>query len=126
MAVINSDTGAIVKNLSNGFMEHYQSDLTIVQKQLFEIQDKTNVLKEQLHDENLKLSWTQNSVELQEMVDTLSIYQNRLKMIKKQMKTIMEKTNKLKRRSIRLQQFHEKEEYLRQQKLDSKKDKPRD
>lgn len=73
------------------------------------------MLLEQLHDENLKVSWTQNSVELQKMFDIISTYHNKLVNIKKDMRMLHDKNIKLKKRALRLQQHKEKLDHLQNQ-----------
>lgn len=73
------------------------------------------MLLEQLHDENLKVSWTQNSVELQKMFDIISTYHNKLVNIKKDMRMLHDKNIKLKKRALRLRQHKEKLDHLQNQ-----------
>ena len=55
---------------------------------------------DQLHNENLKIAWTQNSSELQEMFDMTKLYQSKLANIKKEMKTLHNRSVKLKVRNL--------------------------
>lgn len=57
---------------------------------------KQKVLIEQLHNENLKLAWSQNSPDYQEMFKAIQIYRDKLVNIKKDMRILHEKSTKLK------------------------------
>ena len=57
---------------------------------------KQELLVEQLHNENLKMSWSQNSVELIKVFDTVASYQQKLTGIKRDMKGLHERSLKLK------------------------------
>lgn len=54
------------------------------------------MLIEQLHNENLKLAWSQNSPDYQEMFKAIQLYRDKLVNIKKDMRILHEKSTKLK------------------------------
>lgn len=54
------------------------------------------MLVEQLHNENLKLAWSQNSSDYQDMFKKIQLYRDKLINIKKEMKLLHEKSTKLK------------------------------
>ncbi|KAF2896014.1 hypothetical protein ILUMI_10161 [Ignelater luminosus] len=108
--------------LSNGVVNIYKPNLSKVREQLHELTTKQNVLIEQLHNENLKLSWSQNSTEFQEMFNTIKAYQDKLLNIKKDMRALHERSTKLKKRTLRLQQHKEKELYLKSQQVRQEQD----
>jgi len=108
----------VVENLTKGLLASYQPHLDKTRDQLKELTHKQEVLIDQLHNENLKVSWTQNSVDLIKMFDTITTYHNKLNGIKKDMRYIHDKNLKLKKRAIRLQQYKEKMQYLQNQQKD--------
>lgn len=54
------------------------------------------MLVEQLHNENLKLAWAQNSSDYQNMFKKIHVYRDKLINIKKEMRLLHEKSTKLK------------------------------
>jgi hypothetical protein len=91
------------------------------------------MLLDQIHNENLNLSETQHSNDLTEMFNRVEVYQAKLTNIKKEMKNLHDKSVKLKvsfscsfhksvahlllqKRALKIQQFKEKQEYIKQQK----------
>lgn len=60
------------------------------------IRKKQQILIEQLHNENLKLAWSQNSSEIQEIYGLMKLYDSKLAGLKRNMKILHEKIIKLK------------------------------
>ncbi|XP_017786562.1 PREDICTED: biogenesis of lysosome-related organelles complex 1 subunit 6 [Nicrophorus vespilloides] len=120
----NIYTPETIANLSNGIVNRYKPQLDITKILLSELLEKQTVLVEQIHDENLKVSWTQNSVDLQKMFDTISTCHMKLSNIKKEMRGLHDKSIKLKKRALRLQHHKEKAEYLetQQKQMDLKRE----
>ncbi|GLV39874.1 Pallidin [Carabus blaptoides fortunei] len=118
----NCFTNDTVTNLTTGVLEIYQPHLKKVQSQLHELTIKQKVLIEQLHNENLKLAWSQNSSDYQEMFKTIQIYRDKLVNIKKDMRTLHEKSTKLKKRALRLQQLKERDEAAKMQRRQREQD----
>lgn len=56
---------------------------------------KQTLLVEQLHNENLKLAWKQNSEEYHEMFRKIQLYRNKLIGIKTDMRTLHDRSQKL-------------------------------
>lgn len=105
----------VITKLTTGFTGIFKPPLEQTKHNLGELLEKQEVLLEQLHDENLKVSWTQNSVELQKMFDIISTYHNKLVNIKKDMRMLHDKNIKLKKRALRLRQHKEKLDHLQNQ-----------
>ncbi|XP_044263249.1 biogenesis of lysosome-related organelles complex 1 subunit 6-like [Tribolium madens] len=102
--------------LTQGLLNVYEPSLTQVEKALKELTDKETVLLDQIHTENLCLSETQHNDDLNEMFAKIELYQSKLTNIKREMKILHDKSLKLKKRALKIQQFKEKQEYIRQQK----------
>lgn len=118
----NCYTTDTVSKLSNGVLHFYISNLTNVKQQLTELTVKQTVLVEQLHDENLKICWAKNSDDLNDMFNTIRAYQAKLVNIKKDMQYLHDKSSKLRKRALRLQQHKEKEDYIRIQQVQQEQD----
>ncbi|KAK5647167.1 hypothetical protein RI129_002059 [Pyrocoelia pectoralis] len=97
-----------VESLASGLIDLYKPKLTNVNHQLKELTTKQNILVEQLHDENLKISWVKNSEEIIDMFNTIKVYQTKLFNIKREMRNLHDKSAKLRKRALRLQQYKEK------------------
>ncbi|KRT81760.1 hypothetical protein AMK59_5656, partial [Oryctes borbonicus] len=94
-----------VSSLTIGCNELFVLPLLKIEKQISELTKKQQMLIEQLHNENLKLAWSQNSAELQEIYVTIKLYNIKLTTLKRNMKLLHEKTIKLKKRTSRLLQL---------------------
>lgn len=82
--------------MANGLVNLYKPALTKSKGQLKELTDKQQLIIEQLHSQNLSLSRTQHSIELQEMFNVIKIQIIKLQNIKRDMKSLHEKSIKLK------------------------------
>lgn len=108
--------------LSDGVLNLYKPELVNTKNQLNELTEKQSILVEQLHNENLKLSWSKNLSELHDTFNIVKSCQARLLNIKRDMRTLHERTTKLKKRATRLQQHKDKETYLKNQKVKLEQD----
>jgi hypothetical protein len=102
--------------LTKGLINIYEPGLSQAEKMLKELTEKESMLLDQIHNENLNLSETQHSNDLTEMFNRIEVYQAKLTNIKKEMKNLHDKSVKLKKRALKIQQFKEKQEYIKQQK----------
>ncbi|XP_063905874.1 biogenesis of lysosome-related organelles complex 1 subunit 6-like [Zophobas morio] len=105
-----------VTPLTNGLLKTYGPSLTQVKNALSELTEKESTLLEQVHSENLALAESQHSDDLHTMFAKIETYQTKLVNIKKEMKHLHDKSVKLKKRALKLQQFREKQDYIKQQK----------
>ncbi|XP_076234368.1 biogenesis of lysosomal organelles complex 1 subunit pallidin [Calliopsis andreniformis] len=103
------------KKLAEGFLNIYQLPLEQVQKELNEVTSKQEALLGQMQIENKKLQETFDNVKLNEMFQTIKLYQGKLTMMKKEMTAIHDRTFRLKKRALRLQQVKQKEALNREQ-----------
>ncbi|XP_028138550.1 biogenesis of lysosome-related organelles complex 1 subunit 6 [Diabrotica virgifera virgifera] len=104
-----------VKNLSEGLLAIYKPALNNVQSQLKELTSKQTFLVTQIHQENLDLAEVQYSPEIQDMFKKMNLYHSKLTNIKKDMKQLHERSVKLKKRALKLQQIKEKEKLAKLQ-----------
>ncbi|CAH0551793.1 unnamed protein product [Brassicogethes aeneus] len=105
-----------IEPLSKGLLNIYEPSLVVAQKQLKELTDKQELMLKQLHQENLSLLEVQHDQDLEHIFGRLKIYQAKLVNIKKDIKTLHDRSSKLKKRALKLQQIKEKEEAVKQQK----------
>ncbi|XP_071452230.1 biogenesis of lysosome-related organelles complex 1 subunit 6 [Hetaerina americana] len=104
-----------VEKLTVGLISHYQPDLSRVKTKLDELTKKQVSLIEKLAVENDRLSACQEKYNVQEVFTKLKHYQNKLILIKKEMSHIHERTAKVKKRALKLQQVCQKEALMREQ-----------
>ncbi|XP_076627654.1 biogenesis of lysosomal organelles complex 1 subunit pallidin [Colletes latitarsis] len=109
------DFSGATKKLAEGLLNIYQLPLEQVQKELDEATSKQEALLSQMQIENKKLQETFENVNLNEMFQTIKVYQGKLALMKKEMALIHERTFKLKKRALRLQQVKQKEALNKEQ-----------
>ncbi|XP_067003334.2 biogenesis of lysosome-related organelles complex 1 subunit 6 [Anabrus simplex] len=105
---------AAVNKLATGLLGLYQPELKKVKQQLDELTKKQGSLIGQLQEENKRFADVQASDELQQMFTMVKHYQGRLTAVKKEMTQLHERTAKLKKRAMKLQQLKQKEALHRQ------------
>ncbi|XP_034191498.2 biogenesis of lysosomal organelles complex 1 subunit pallidin isoform X1 [Osmia lignaria lignaria] len=111
---IKVDFSEAAKKLAQGLLNIYQLPLEQVQKELTEVTNKQETLLSQMQIENKKLQETFDDVKLNEMFQTIKLYQGKLTLMKKEMASVHERTCKLKKRALRLQQIKQKEALSRE------------
>nr|XP_034191500.1 uncharacterized protein LOC117609362 isoform X2 [Osmia lignaria] len=93
---IKVDFSEAAKKLAQGLLNIYQLPLEQVQKELTEVTNKQETLLSQMQTENKKLQETFDDVKLNEMFQTIKLYQGKLTLMKKEMASVHERTCKLK------------------------------
>lgn len=104
-----------VKKLAEGFLNQYQVQWEQTEKKLDEVKNKQETLLNQMQIENKKFQDVFDDIKLNDMFQTIKISQNKLILMKKEMASIHERTFKLKKRALRLQQIIQKEALNREQ-----------
>lgn len=104
-----------VKKLTEGFLNQYQVQWEQTEKKLDEVKNKQETLLNQMQIENKKFQDVFDDIKLNDMFQTIKISQNKLILMKKEMASIHERTFKLKKRALRLQQIIQKEALNREQ-----------
>ncbi|XP_006616754.1 biogenesis of lysosome-related organelles complex 1 subunit 6 [Apis dorsata] len=104
-----------VKKLAEGFLNQYQVQWEQTEKKLNEVKNKQETLLNQMQIENKKFQDVFDDIKLNDMFQTIKIGQNKLILMKKEMASIHERTFKLKKRALRLQQIIQKEALNREQ-----------
>lgn len=117
----SEDEGAAVdfseasKKLAEGLLTIYQLPLEQVKKELNELTTKQDVLLTEMQAENTRLREALRNGEINDLYQTAKLYQGKLTSMKKEMTSIHERTFRLKKRALRLQQLKQREAYQREQ-----------
>lgn len=104
------DLSGVSKKLADGLMSIYQKPLEHVKEELNELTSKQELCIFQMELENKKISNFQEDIELNDMFATMEIYQEKLVSIKREIMIIHDRTTKLKKKALRLQQMKQKEQ----------------
>ncbi|EZA58776.1 hypothetical protein DMN91_008691 [Ooceraea biroi] len=109
------DFSEAAEKLADGLLSIYQPPLEQVKKELFELTNKQEALLTRMQLKNKKIEETFEDVDLHDMFATIKVYQGKLALIRKEMINIHERTSKLKKRALRLQQIKQKEALNKEQ-----------
>ncbi|XP_046838626.1 biogenesis of lysosome-related organelles complex 1 subunit 6-like [Vespa crabro] len=109
------DFSKATEKLAHGILTIYQPSLEKVKENLNELTSKQEVLLNQIQNDNKKLQDVLEDADLNEMFTTIKLYQGKLTTIKKEMVMVHDRTFKLKKRALRLQQIKQKEALGREQ-----------
>jgi hypothetical protein len=110
-----SDRTVDVNKLTVGLLALYEPQLKKVKQQLDELTKKQISLIDQLKEENCRFINVQTSDDLQQMFSMVKLYQTKLVVIKKEMLQLHERSTKLKKRALKLQQTKQKAALHREQ-----------
>ncbi|XP_050459685.1 biogenesis of lysosome-related organelles complex 1 subunit 6 [Cataglyphis hispanica] len=103
------------EKLAEGLLNICKPPLEQVRKELFELTKKQEALLAQMQLENKKIHETFEDINLNDMFTAVKVYQGKLALIRKEMINIHERTYKLKKRALRLQQIKQKEALNKEQ-----------
>uniref|UniRef100_A0A3Q4C0F8 Biogenesis of lysosome-related organelles complex 1 subunit 6 n=1 Tax=Mola mola TaxID=94237 RepID=A0A3Q4C0F8_MOLML len=98
-----------VDKLTEGLLAHYLPDLQSSKRALQELTQNQVILLDTLDQEVTKFRECNALLDLNSLFTEAKVYHNKLVNIRKEMITIHEKTTKLKRRALKLQQQKQKE-----------------
>ncbi|CAI9728202.1 Hypothetical predicted protein [Octopus vulgaris] len=104
-----------VQKLSHDLMDLFLPNLELAKKSLHELTQNQKILIETVQQENAKFDECSSREKLAEILSNAKIYHSKLLSIKKQMFLLQDKSVKLKKRALRLQQQKQKEELQRAQ-----------
>ncbi|KAJ7311033.1 hypothetical protein JRQ81_006630 [Phrynocephalus forsythii] len=108
------DTKA-VEQLTEGLISHYLPDLQRSKLSLKELTQNQEVLLDTLQQEISKFKECNSVLDINALFSEAKLYYSKLVNIRKEMMVLHEKTSKLKRRALKLQQKRQKEELEREQ-----------
>ncbi|XP_071098723.1 biogenesis of lysosome-related organelles complex 1 subunit 6-like [Haliotis cracherodii] len=116
---------AIVENLSSGFLQTFLPNLDKSKSSLDEVLSNQKILIETVEQENAKFQECQSMEELTQTMLKARRYYNKLITIKKEMTNVHDKSAKLKKRAVKLQQQRQKEELQKAQQREKEHEKER-
>ncbi|KFM60540.1 Pallidin, partial [Stegodyphus mimosarum] len=99
----------ILQKLAYGTLSLYLDDTKKISSSLNELTRNQNIVIETLEQENSKLSDAMKMYNLDEMFSKIKQYNVKVQLLKKEMLTIHDRSVKLKKRAMRLQQQKQKE-----------------
>ncbi|XP_029904253.1 biogenesis of lysosome-related organelles complex 1 subunit 6 [Myripristis murdjan] len=112
--VIVVDKEAVAK-LTEGLLSHYLPDLQTSKQVLQELTQNQVILLDTLDQEVTKFRECNALLDLNSLFSEAKVYHNKLVNIRKEMMMIHEKTTKLKKRALKLQQQKQKEALEKEQ-----------
>uniref|UniRef100_A0A3Q3ANB2 Biogenesis of lysosome-related organelles complex 1 subunit 6 n=1 Tax=Kryptolebias marmoratus TaxID=37003 RepID=A0A3Q3ANB2_KRYMA len=104
-----------VDKLTEGFLSHYLPDLQTSKRALQELTQNQLILLDTLDQEVTKFRECNGVLDLGSLFTEAKVYHNKLVNIRKEMILLHEKTTKLKRRALKLQQQKQKEALEKEQ-----------
>ncbi|XP_062280861.1 biogenesis of lysosome-related organelles complex 1 subunit 6 [Scomber scombrus] len=104
-----------VDKLTEGLLSHYLPDLQNSKRALQELTQNQLILLDTLDQEVTKFRECNALLDLNSLFTEAKIYHNKLVNIRKEMIMLHEKTTKLKKRALKLQQHKQKEELEKEQ-----------
>ncbi|XP_015283408.1 PREDICTED: biogenesis of lysosome-related organelles complex 1 subunit 6 [Gekko japonicus] len=104
-----------VEQLAEGLISHYLPDLQRSKLALKELTQNQEVLLETLQQEISKFKECNSVLDINMLFSEAKYYHNKLVNVRKEMMMLHDKTSKLKKRALRLQQKRQKEELEREQ-----------
>lgn len=104
-----------VEQLTEGLISHYLPDLQRSKLALKELTQNQEVLLETLQQEISKFKECNSIIDINELFSEAKHYHNKLLNIRKEMMMLHDKTSKLKKRALKLQQKKQKEDLEREQ-----------
>ncbi|XP_037553084.1 biogenesis of lysosome-related organelles complex 1 subunit 6 [Nematolebias whitei] len=110
-----SDQNLCVDKLTEGLLSHYLPDLKNSKRALQELTQNQLILLDTLDQEVTKFRECNSVLDLNSLFTEAKVYQNKLVTIRKEMIVLHEKTTKLKKRALKLQQQKQKEALEKEQ-----------
>jgi len=123
-AEVNVDP-AIVASLTEGFVQRFLPSLESARKTIHQINSSQTVLIETIQQEVTKFDECREIAQLEQTMSKAKLYHNKLLKVRREMTLLHEKSAKLKKRSLKLQQQKQKEELTRAHDLEREMEKER-
>lgn len=109
---VNEET---IQRLTEGFLHHYLPELQTSKQTLQELTQNQVILLDTLEQEVAKFRDCNTMVDLNALFTEAKLYHNKLVNIRKEMIILHEKTTKLKKRALKLQQHKQRNDLEREQ-----------
>ncbi|XP_043933568.1 biogenesis of lysosome-related organelles complex 1 subunit 6 [Protopterus annectens] len=122
LAFVNKDA---VEKLALGLISHYLPGLQHSKKTLHELTQNQLILLETLEQEIAKFKEYSSLFAINALFTEAKLYHNRLMNVRKEMMMLHEKTTKLKKRALKLQQQRHKDELEREQQREKEMERER-
>ncbi|KAJ8398271.1 hypothetical protein AAFF_G00428410 [Aldrovandia affinis] len=104
-----------IEKLTNGLISHYLPDLQNSKGALQELTQNQGILLDTLDQEITKFKECNSLLDINSLFTEAKVYHNKLVSIRKEMMMLHEKTTKLKKRALKLQQQRQKEALEKEQ-----------
>ncbi|XP_051512301.1 biogenesis of lysosome-related organelles complex 1 subunit 6-like isoform X2 [Myxocyprinus asiaticus] len=104
-----------VQRLTDGFIQHYLPELNTSKQALQELSQNQVILLDTLEQEVMKFCECNIMIDLNSLFTEAKVYHNKLVNIRKDMIILHDKTTKLKKRALKLQQHKQQEDLEREQ-----------
>ncbi|XDV28422.1 hypothetical protein PO909_031740 [Leuciscus waleckii] len=104
-----------IQRLTEGFLSHYQPELNASKQTLQELTQNQVILLDTLEQEVTKFRECNAMIDLNALFTEAKVYHSKLVNIRKEMIVLHDKTTRLKKRALKLQQHKQKEDLEREQ-----------
>ncbi|XP_016343856.1 biogenesis of lysosome-related organelles complex 1 subunit 6 [Sinocyclocheilus anshuiensis] len=104
-----------VERLTDGFLSHYLPELCSSKRVLQELKQNQVILLETLDQEVAKVRECNATIDLNALFTEAKVYHSKLVNIRREMIVLHDKTTRLKKRALKLQQHKQKEDLEREQ-----------
>ncbi|XP_048025264.1 biogenesis of lysosome-related organelles complex 1 subunit 6 isoform X1 [Megalobrama amblycephala] len=104
-----------IQRLTDGFMSHYLPELNASKQTLQELTQNQVILLDTLEQEVTKFRECNAMIDLNALFTEAKVYHSKLVNIRKEMIVLHDKTTRLKKRALKLQQHKQKEDLEREQ-----------
>ncbi|XP_046458145.1 biogenesis of lysosome-related organelles complex 1 subunit 6-like [Daphnia pulex] len=113
-----SSNNAPINNLARALLENHEPKFVAAEDSLQDLTAKQDMLMGQVFRQTDRLSEAIKHTQVYEMVTQTKIYQNKLLSLQKEMADLSERSQKIKKRALKLQQSKQHEALLREQAKD--------
>ncbi|EFX74033.1 hypothetical protein DAPPUDRAFT_231329 [Daphnia pulex] len=113
-----SSNNAPINNLARALLENHEPKFVAAEDSLQDLTAKQDMLMGQVFRQTDCLSEAIKHTQVYEMVTQTKIYQNKLLSLQKEMADLSERSQKIKKRALKLQQSKQHEALLREQAKD--------
>ncbi|KAF4101050.1 biogenesis of lysosome-related organelles complex 1 subunit 6 [Onychostoma macrolepis] len=114
-----------VQRLTDGFLSHYLPELSSSKRALQELTQNQVILLDTLDQEVAKFRECNATIDLNALFTEAKVYHSKLVNIRKEMIVLHDKTTKLKKRALKLQQHKQKEDLEREQQRERERERER-
>ncbi|XP_026086159.1 biogenesis of lysosome-related organelles complex 1 subunit 6 [Carassius auratus] len=114
-----------VERLTDGFLSHYLPELCSSKQALQELTQNQVILLDTLEQEVTKFRECNATIDLNALFTEAKVYHSKLLNIRREMIALHDKTSRLKKRALKLQQHKQKEDLEREQRREREQERER-